>query len=188
MLRDREIQRLRDQIVENDAKIMQREWTAEDMDAKEREEAQAKQEEDKKSCSFFFVDAAKLRSTEEKTLPAFQELCQRQGWIQKHEISASLAYRHRYVDMGFLAVSHRWEFMDFPDEEGKQLEALIAHLRVNIHIKWVWYDYWCMPQGKERTPAEKVAFGWMLKNVNLLYIGSAVLLLVDNSYTSRFWV
>ena len=42
-----------------------------------------------------------------------------------------------------------------------------------------------MPQGK-RTRADKLAFRWMLQNVNLLYLGCSVLLLVDISYLSRF--
>ena len=41
-----------------------------------------------------------------------------------------------------------------------------------------------MPQGA-RTPAEKVQFGWMLDNVNLLYLGASVLILNDLSYQSR---
>ena len=45
-----------------------------------------------------------------------------------------------------------------------------------------------MPQGDERTPAEKSAFGRMLANVNLLFLGSSVLILLDMSYASRFWV
>ena len=44
-----------------------------------------------------------------------------------------------------------------------------------------------MPQGK-RTPAEKVAFKHMLSNINLLYLGCHVLVLLDLSYMSRFWV
>ena len=44
-----------------------------------------------------------------------------------------------------------------------------------------------MPQGKH-TPAEKVAFKHMLSNINLLYLGCHVLVLLDMSYLSRFWV
>ena len=44
----------------------------------------------------------------------------------------------------------------------------------------------CMPQG-ERTAAEKISFMWMLRNVNLLYLGTQVLVLLDLSYQSRFW-
>ena len=41
-----------------------------------------------------------------------------------------------------------------------------------------------MPQGK-RTLAEKVRFKWMLQNVNLLYLGCRVIILLDLSYVSR---
>ena len=48
-------------------------------------------------------------------------------------------------------------------------------------------DFWCMPQGK-RTAAEKLAFDHMLSNINFLYLGCNVLILLDLSYLSRFWV
>ena len=43
-----------------------------------------------------------------------------------------------------------------------------------------------MPQG-EKTAEEKVAFDKMLSNVNMLYLGTTVLILLDLSYVSRFW-
>ena len=39
-----------------------------------------------------------------------------------------------------------------------------------------------------RSPAQKVAFKVMLSNINWLYIGCSVLVLLDLSYLSRFWV
>ena len=83
-----------------------------------------------------------------------------------------------------------------PDRGGEQLRTLKTHLDDpdNAHIEWVWYDYWSMlqrpPDGSDddREPAEKKMFGWMLNNVNLLYLGGSVLLMVDLSYISRFWV
>ena len=44
-----------------------------------------------------------------------------------------------------------------------------------------------MPQGEGRTAAETVFFKHMLKNVNMLYLGMRVLLLLDLSFMSRFW-
>ena len=47
-----------------------------------------------------------------------------------------------------------------------------------------------MPQAytpDTRTLAEIAEFGRMLKNVNLLYLGGTVLLLVDLQYLGRFW-
>ena len=38
-----------------------------------------------------------------------------------------------------------------------------------------------------RSPAEKLRFKWMLQNVNMLYLGMRVLLLMDISFLSRFW-
>lgn len=51
-------------------------------------------------------------------------------------------------------------------------------------------QYSCMPQGDDvesRTELEKVEFDVMLSNVNLLYLGCAVIILLDLSYLSRFW-
>ena len=43
-----------------------------------------------------------------------------------------------------------------------------------------------MPQG-ERSPAEKASFNHMLRNVNFLYLGCKVLILLDKRFISRFW-
>lgn len=42
-----------------------------------------------------------------------------------------------------------------------------------------------MPQGRKQTLAEKAAFSFMLKNINYLYLGMHVLILLDVSYPSR---
>ena len=75
----------------------------------------------------------------------------------------------------FLAVSHRWLGKDEPDAEGAQLRELQDFLEQHPEIEYVWYDYWCMPQGS-RTNAERVRFAWMLKNSNLLVSATATLL------------
>ena len=45
----------------------------------------------------------------------------------------------------------------------------------------------CLPQGEDRTAAQKVEFQRMLPNINLLYLGCRVLVLMDRTYMSRFW-
>ena len=44
-----------------------------------------------------------------------------------------------------------------------------------------------MPQGPDKTAVKKIDFKRMLMNVNLLYLGSSVLILQELSYMSRFW-
>jgi hypothetical protein len=44
-----------------------------------------------------------------------------------------------------------------------------------------------MPQG-ERSATDLAAFKRMLPRINMLYLGCAVLLIVDNTYVGRFWV
>ena len=80
----------------------------------------------------------------------------------------------------------RWETAAAPDPDGIQLEKIQAYLREHTRIKWVWYDYACLPQG-QRTAEESAIFKRMLNAVNMLYLGCSVLLLVDSSYPSRFW-
>ena len=68
----------------------------------------------------------------------------------------------------------------------------------NKEIKYVWYDYWCIPQKNptgekqskdydERTEKQKKAFDRMLEHANVLYLGCKVLILADKTYVSRFW-
>jgi hypothetical protein len=47
-------------------------------------------------------------------------------------------------------------------------------------------DYSCAPQG-ERSPQEKEIFSLTLENMDFLFLGSSVLILLDMSYMSRFW-
>lgn len=117
-------------------------------------------------------------------------------------------YRQR-----FLAVSHRWLTGDAPDApegaECDQLAAIAQYLDRHPEVEWVWYDYWCMPQNPtadfeavswvdkidrylfqpplKRTGADKVFFGHMLGNSNILYLCLSVLVLLDRSSLSRFW-
>ena len=43
-----------------------------------------------------------------------------------------------------------------------------------------------MPQG-ERTEKQKAEFDMVLPNINLLYLGATVLVLLDLSHSPRFW-
>ena len=45
-----------------------------------------------------------------------------------------------------------------------------------------------MPQGRNKTGEEDVEFQVMLPTINLLYLFCGVLVLLDLSYMSRFWV
>lgn len=66
-------------------------------------------------------------------------------------------------------------------------QTVKKYLDENPRVKWVWYDEWCMPQGKNKTPDEKAEFKTMLANINMLYLSTRVLILYDLSYNSRFW-
>jgi len=121
----------------------------------------------------------------ERTLPPFQQLQCIPGAVTRRTITREDAF-HAVHAGEFLAVSHRWFEQDKPDAEGHQTTALRTYLADHPEIRWVWYDYWSMPQGK-RTEVEAVEFKHMLRNVNLLYLGMRVLILLDLSYMSRFW-
>merc|ERR1719327_1200294 len=87
-----------------------------------------------------------------------------------------------------LTISHRWMSPDVADVDGAQLTAIRKHLKEKgDDIDYVWYDYSCMPQGKKQTPVHIADFKRMISQVNLLYLGTSVLILLDLSYLSRFW-
>merc|ERR1712110_1198099 len=86
----------------------------------------------------------------------------------------------------------RWDTPGHPDPQGVQLAEIRSYLSDQPQIKWVWYDYLCMYQSTSadhntRTKTQQQQFKAMLKNVNLLYMGCTVLILLDRSYLGRFW-
>jgi HEAT repeat protein len=145
-------------------------------------------------CTFWFLSASHIRSldlTTTITLPSFLKLVKLSNAsggsvLEKRTLKAGVAYRQGYVS-DLLAVSHRWEDPSAPDGAGAQLRAIRAYLDAHPEVVGVWFDFWCMPQGEQRTLTEKVRFKHMLGNVNLLYLGCQVLALIDISYLSRFW-
>jgi vacuolar protein 8 len=138
----------------------------------------------------WFIKADKLRRCDDRVLPRFQDLLrQKPDWFEEKEITLEGACKHEYADE-VLAVSHCWEQPDEPDTEGKQLAAMRKYVRDKLAIKHVWVDFSCAPQkagDKERSPAEELVFGRTLRFVNLLFLGSRVLILCDRTYKTRFW-
>ena len=58
-------------------------------------------------------------------------------------------------------------------------------------IKLVWIDAQSMPQDLpkgSRSVVDSASFKLMLAQVNMLFLGTTVLILLDLSYVSRFWV
>ena len=96
--------------------------------------------------------------------------------------------QEKYYTHQFCVVSHRWFDKHEPDRDCTQLRVIQEHLNSEKGrwVEWVWYDYWCMPQGK-KSLADKIGFDWMLGNINLLYLAMPCLILLDLSYISRFW-
>jgi len=141
------------------------------------------------SCAFYFIDADQFRRASEAEFPEFlnlQELLQKHpSWVEKRTLYLREVCHAAYAG-DTLAVSHRWELEGKCDSSGEQLRALRQHVKLHPHLKWLWFDQMSLPQGV-RTPAEKAEFSLMLSNVNFLYLGCAVLILLDRSYLSRFW-
>ena len=140
-----------------------------------------------KSCRFYFIDAARLRAYAGRTLPHFQHLLVSQpGMLVPREVSFVEACKGSLVGT-VCTVSHRWMGEVEPDADGTQLEAIKEYLEAHKAIEWLWYDAWCLPQGRDKTPDEKAEFDKMLREVNMLYLGTSVHVLLDLSYLSRFW-
>jgi hypothetical protein len=141
-------------------------------------------------CTFYFVRADYIRtfevSDERVSLPMFQKLHALDDALVPVKIEFFKAMRRGYDTGEYLVVSYRWFGKEQPDEDGEQLQAIRKYLDDHPEVKYVRFDYWCMPQG-QRTPAEGAKFQWMLQNVNVLYVTMRVLILLDLSYVSRFW-
>ena len=142
----------------------------------------------------FMLNANFVRQFPGKHLPFFQEL--RDSFIADEPlVKVSLDYadvvKGTHIETT-LAVSHRWMQPDHPDPDGEQLKALKGFLNSpdGKKIERVWIDSACMPQDHpkgSRNAEDAAAFKRMLKEVNRLYLGTTVLILLDMSYVSRFW-
>ena len=151
-------------------------------------EAQAKREDAEALCCFECLDKRQLMDLPDGALlPKYQDLKRdRPSMLVPFTISFADACAGVHVK-STLAISHRWMSRLVADVDGTQLAAIKKHLAEHGEgIERVWVDYSCMPQG-EKTPAQFADFKRMLSQVNFLYLGTSVLILLDLSYLSRFW-
>ena len=118
--------------------------TDQEMERKEVER-RIQDEKERDECTFFFVSADYILEQTD-SLPRFQDL-QRRGALVEKTLQVGKAYRSEYSGGDLLAVSHRWETPEAPDTLRKQLEHIKAHLKRHPRIRYVWYDFWCMPAG-----------------------------------------
>ena len=138
------------------------------------------------ACHINFVDAGKIRSCTLTSLPSLQQLrVKYSSWLHIRHISFEAVCRGEYREE-YLSVSHRWEDPHSPDPSGAQFKEIKSYLKENLKIKFVFFDWCSLPQG-ERTAGEQYEFRATLPNINMLYLGTQVLILLDRSYLSRFW-
>jgi len=213
-----------------------RRWQEKKEVKKERDELM-RRSKDEGFCSFSFMKADFIRDlswTEDdgwtagpewtagpkwsgKTFPRMQEI---KKWcpeaIEEITIWRRKAFHGDYRKE-ICAVSHRWDESSEPDSTGTHLKKIREFLVNDLEgreVKWIWYDFWCLPQrkrkecgpgteltgkltltldgfgvknGGERTAREKMRFDHQLKHANLLYLGCYVLVLLDLAYQARFW-
>jgi hypothetical protein len=136
---------------------------------------------------FYFLDAARLRAYRGEGMPKFQELRNSDPGMLAARVVTFEEFCAGTLVTEVCTVSHRWIDRDKPDPDGTQLKKIQAHLDSHPAIKYIWYDYSCMPMGSERTVDEVEDFRRMLMDVNGLFLGTSVLLLIDLSFLSRFW-
>ena len=115
--------------------------------AEEKAEAQteADKEAAKDECTFWWIDAEVLRTSDVETLPAFQRLREdNPRFLSQRKITRKGTFESEYADGSYLTVSHRWlgkDKDDEPDPKGIQLEKIRNYLKERPHIKWVWFEY-----------------------------------------------
>ena len=146
--------------------------------------------------TFCFLSAEALRSGNFEKMPVYADALLVPGLLSRHTLNLRTACLKKYTSK-YLAISHRWEKPLDPDSQGGQMQRLCEFLRSaeGAGFEHVWIDVSCMPQhctaegtaAREKTPQEKLDFGRMLGQVNLLYLGCSVLIIMDRSYLSRFW-
>ena len=145
-----------------------------------------KYEDSQAQCSFVCLDAKQLMDYPGHLLPKYQDLLETHPtMLVPFTISFAEACAGVHVK-STLAISHRWMSPEVADIDGVQLAAIRKFLKEHPEIERVWVDYSCMPQGK-RTAVQTADLRRMLSQVNLLYLGATVLILLDLSYLSRFW-
>ena len=134
-----------------------------------------------------------LRTYPGKVLPFFQDLRKKhREALVEMTITYEEVVRGTHVEK-ILSISHRWMEPSDPDPDGVQLKAIKVFLDSSKgkQFELVWIDSGSMPQGKSvglaRSPEETADMKRMLSQVNMLYLGTTVLILFDLSYQSRFW-
>jgi len=138
------------------------------------------------SCTFIFLRADKVRgSSEEKLLPLQDIRRLHPEWLVRRELTFNDACTCA-LTRTMLSVSHRWENQAHPDPHGVQLSVIKRRLSALPDVELLWIDYSCMPQG-QRSDAEQIEFQMMLPNINLIFLATQVLIIMDSSYFSRFW-
>jgi hypothetical protein len=153
-----------------------------------------------RACMFLFLDASKLRELDDTDLvqmPSLRELTTlRPDWLVAKEVRLSDVCAGELEDT-CLAVSHRWEDPSRPDPTGEQLRSVRAYLQTEAGRRFtlVWYDYSCLPlpsvperwQHVAHTRHELAALEMQLPSISSLFLGCAVLILLDELYLGRFW-
>jgi len=162
-------------------------WAARVAAGLQAQEIQAVHSQVNDGHTFFFVNADCVRRHDpEQEIPRCQDLDR--SWLNLFRVPRRDAHHAgRFASREFLLVSHRWEHPQTPDPSGIQLRAIQAHLRKYPDVKWVWYDYWCLPQGADLTGGESAFLASTAAQMPWLYLTVPVLIVYDLAYTSRFW-
>ncbi|KOO25348.1 trafficking protein particle complex 8 [Chrysochromulina tobinii] len=138
-----------------------------------------------KACEFQFMRAKVLLERDYKSAPMHKSVEDDSELYTMLYLSSAECCQHMFRDK-VLAVSHRWDRPEEPDPTGAQMKAIKRMLRANPQYEYMWLDYSCAPQG-ERTPQQQELFSLTLENMDFLFLGASVLILLDMSYMSRFW-
>ena len=134
---------------------------------------------------FTFVRAASLKSSD-GPLPRFQDV--NEDWLVTIRINIyNLMDPDTRLSQVGVAVSHVWQTPEDPDPDGEQARIIRDFLQQHPHIELVWIDWCCLPQGVDKTEAERASFNESLEIVNLLYLGLHVTILLDSLFLGRFW-
>lgn len=154
------------------------------------------------SYHIFLLKASVLRITNERLPPSFQELS-KSGWLACVPFSPTVALSGSFRS-DVCVVSHPWQTHDHPDPNGEQFRIIREHLDDHLEIKYVWYDYCCLPRatvgcggsclgdapGMRLTSGltERLYLERSFDHMPWLYLAAPVLVILDDFSPQRFWL
>lgn len=143
--------------------------------------------------AFFLKASAVACVPDGRRFPSFEEVLNR-GWLQSVPFSPAQVVGGEFRQPGFLVVGHSWVSAQHPDPKGEQLSVIKKHLAAHPKVRWIWYDYCCMPLqqragrcSKGGPTLEQSYRALCVEHMLWMYLAAPTLLILDARSEDCFW-